>query len=203
MRFTSIIVSGLCLASSLFASGLKVKEGQLAPRFSLIRLDDAQKRVGLRDFADSARRATKPDFGKPVILSFWSTTCVNCKAEFPRLQKWATAHPDVQFFPVLVEDVDPAQGMAWLRAAGVSVDGLHDRYQVVGKSYGVCEGNTCTVPALVVIGPDQKVKLAKSGYHPEEPMEALLTAAVSTTPVVPAPVQVAAPVPAPVPAKKP
>ena len=171
-------VSVLLLAAAVFSSGLKVKEGQVAPRFSLIRLDDSQKRVNLRDFADSARHAAKPDFGKPVVLSFWSTTCVNCKAEFPRLQKWASNHPEVVFLPVLVEDVDPAQGMAWLRAAGVAANGLHDRYQVLGKSYGVCEGNTCTVPALVAIGADQKIRLVRSGYHAQEPLESQLDAAV-------------------------
>jgi thiol-disulfide isomerase/thioredoxin len=173
------LISLLIFAMSAFAAGLKVKPGQTAPRFSLTRLDSAQRRVGLRDFADSTRHAAHPEFGRPVVLSFWSTTCVNCKAEFPRLQKWAAVHPEVQFLPVLVEDVDPAIGMDWLRAAGVAVNGLHDRYQVVGKSYGVCEGNLCTVPALVAIGPDQKVALATSGYHPAEPMEADLDKALA------------------------
>jgi thiol-disulfide isomerase/thioredoxin len=169
----------LLLASVAFSAGLKVQPGQTAPRFSLTRLDSAQKRVSLRDFADSARHAIHPEFGRPVVLSFWGTTCVNCKAEFPRLQKWAAAHPEVQFLPILVEDVDPAEGMQWLRSAGVAANGLHDRYQVVGKSYGVCEGNLCTVPALVVIGPDQKVALANSGYHPEVALEANLDKALA------------------------
>ena len=169
----------LLLAATAFSSGLKVQPGQTAPRFSLTRLDSAQRRISLRDFADSARRATHPEFGRPVVLSFWSTTCVNCKAEFPRLQKWATSHPEVLFLPILVEDVDPAEGMQWLRSAGVVANGLHDRYQVVGKSYGVCEGNVCTVPALVAIGPDQKVTLAVSGYHPNDPMESNLDKALA------------------------
>jgi len=143
-----------------------------------IQADDPLKRFALRDFADSARHAAHPDFGHPVVLAFWSTTCVNCKAEFPRLQKWLANSPDVQFLPVLVEDVDPAVGMQWLRSIGVAANGLHDRYQVTGKSYGVCEGGVCTVPALVVVGPDQKVKLARSGYHPEEKLESLLDKAV-------------------------
>ena len=168
----------LLLAIAAFSSGLKIQPGQTAPRFSLTRLDSAQKRVSLRDFADSARHAAHPEFGRVVVLSFWSTTCVNCKAEFPRLQKWAALHPEVQFLPVLVEDVDPAEGLQWLRSAGVSANGLHDRYQVVGKSYGVCEGNLCTVPALVAIGPDQKVNFVRSGYHPEEALESLLDKAL-------------------------
>ncbi|HXP90992.1 MAG TPA: TlpA disulfide reductase family protein [Fibrobacteria bacterium] len=173
------VILVLLLATGVFAEGLKVVPGQTAPRFSLVRLDSAQRRVNLRDFADSARHALHRDFGRPVVLSFWSTTCVNCKAEFPRLQRWATAHPSVLFLPVLVEDDDPSQGIQWLRSAGVKASGLLDRYQVVGKSYGVCEGEICTVPDLVAIGPDQQVKLARQGYHPELPLEADLDKALS------------------------
>jgi len=177
---SSLVFCLFCALFSLeaFGSGLSVKTGQLAPRFSLVRLDDAQKRLALRDLADSARHAAHPNFGRPVVIAFWSTTCVNCKAEFPRIQKWAAARPDVEFVPILEEDVDPAAGVQWLRASGVSANGLHDRYQTTGKAYGVCEGNVCTVPALVVVGPDQKVKFASSGYHPEEKLETILDKAV-------------------------
>jgi thiol-disulfide isomerase/thioredoxin len=176
MRLSTVVLLSI---ASAFATGLSVQPGHTAPRFSLVRLDSAQRRVNLRDFADSARHASHPEFGRPVVLSFWSTTCVNCKAEFPRLQKWATAHPNVLFLPVLVEDDDPAEGVHWLRSAGVKENGLLDRYQVAGKSYGVCEGEICTVPALVAIGPDQQVKLARLGYHPELPLEADLDRALS------------------------
>jgi len=175
MRLLSLILtlSGLSMASG----ALKVQPGQSAPRFLLLRLDDDSKRTGLRDFADSARRAANPSWGKPVVLAFWSTTCVNCRAEMPRLQKWAEAR-DVAFLPMLVENVEPAAGMAWLDGVGVKARGLHDRYQVAGKNYGVCDGNLCTVPAMVAIGPDGKVKLAKSGYVPTEPLEKDLDAAL-------------------------
>jgi thiol-disulfide isomerase/thioredoxin len=178
MRLSTVVLLSI---ANIFATGLKVQPGQTAPRFSLVRLDSAQRRVNLRDFADSSRHALHPEFGHPVVLSFWSTTCVNCKAEFPRLQRWAAAHPSVEFLPILVEDADPAQGTQWLRSAGVKENGLLDRYQVAGKAYGVCEGEICTVPALVAIGPDQQVKLARQGYHPERPLEADLDKALSLT----------------------
>lgn len=152
------------------ASDFKVQVGQTAPRFFLVRLDNDSKRTGLRDFADSARRAADSNWGKPVVLAFWTTTCVNCRAEMPRLQKWADSR-DIAFLPMLVENTDPATGLAWLDGIGVKARGLHDRYQVAGQNYGVCDGRMCTVPALVAISPDGVVRLAKSGYVPSEPLE--------------------------------
>ncbi|MCB9496565.1 MAG: TlpA family protein disulfide reductase [Fibrobacteria bacterium] len=169
-----LVVPALLLASLAWSSGsLKVQPGQIAPRFLLVKLDNDSKRQALRDFADSARRAADSTWGKPVVLSFWSTTCVNCRAEMPRIQAWANGR-DVAYLPLLVENIDPAAGMQWLQKVGVSSPGLHDRYQVVGKNYGVCEGSVCTVPALVAIRPDGRVALTRSGYDPQEPLEALL-----------------------------
>ena len=51
------------------------------------------------------------------------------------------------------------------------------RYQVAGKSYGVCQGQVCTVPATVVIAPDQTVRLFKSGYNPADSLEKELNVA--------------------------
>jgi len=183
---SKILPALLLVAAAAFGGGaLKVKPGQSAPRFLLVRLDDDSKRQALRDFADSARRAANPTWGKPVVLAFWSTTCVNCRAELPRLQKWADAR-NVAFLPMLVENVEPAAGLSWLDGVGVKARGLHDRYQVAAKNYGVCDGSLCTVPALVGIGPDGRVKLAKSGYVSTEPLESDLDAALGTVAAAPA-----------------
>ena len=164
-------VLSLLFATAVFSGApLKVQPGQAAPRFFLVRLDNDAKRTGLREFADSARRAADSTWGKPVVMAFWTTTCVNCRAEMPRLQKWADTR-DIAFLPMLVENVEPSVGISWLEGIGVKARGLHDRYQVTGQNYGVCDGRMCTVPALVAISPDGKVRLAKSGYVPTEPLE--------------------------------
>ncbi|MBK9578907.1 MAG: TlpA family protein disulfide reductase [Fibrobacteres bacterium] len=179
MKFLLALVLGLS-ASSLWASGdLKIQPGQLAPRFNLVRLDDPTKRLSLRDLADSAKAASQPGFGKFVILSFWSTTCVNCRAEMPRIQTWLAGKTSVEWVPVLVENVEPEAGLQWLKSSRLLTPGILDRYQAVGKSYGVCQAQVCTVPALVVIGPDQKVRLVKSGYRPTDSLEVELNRAIA------------------------
>jgi len=188
MRLSALLVSFAGLAFGTTAP--KLTPGQVAPRFLLVRLDDDAKRVGLRDYADSARRAANPTWGKPVVLAFWSTTCVNCRAEMPRIQKWAETR-DVVFMPMLVENVEPSAGIAWLDGIGVQAKGLHDRYQVAGKNYGVCDGGVCTVPAMVAIGPDGKVKMSRTGYSQAEPLEADLDVALEFALPPPPPTKIA------------
>lgn len=177
MRMIVPVFSLLLAVSAFSGAPLKVQPGQTAPRFFLVRLDNDAKRIGLREYADSARRAADSTWGKPVVMAFWTTTCVNCRAEMPRLQKWADTR-DIAFLPMLVENVEPSAGISWLEGIGVKAKGVHDRYQVAGQNYGVCDGRMCTVPALVAISPDGKVRLAKSGYVPTEPLEADLDRAL-------------------------
>jgi len=163
------------LASVCLAEGaLKVKVGQISPTFSMPTLPDPVRRVSLREFADSARFAANPKFGKPVLIAFWNTACVPCRAEFPRLQKWIAKRPDVKFIPWLIEDTDPAGPLQWLRSIGIQDPGVLDKYAAKASQFVVCEAKLCHVPALVSISPDQRVRLAKSGYEPNEPLEAML-----------------------------
>lgn len=180
MKIQIALLAGL-LVGAVSAGELKLQPGQVAPRFSLVRLEDATKRLSLRDLADSAKFLTQPGFGKTVVLSFWSTTCVNCRAEMPRIQTWLAGKSSVEWVPVLVENVEPETGLQWLKSSRLQTPGILDRYQVAGKAYGVCLGQVCTVPALVVIGPDQRVRLVKSGYQPSDSLEAELDRAVAST----------------------
>lgn len=170
----SMVVTAL-LTGICFAEGaLKVKVGQMSPTFSMPSLPDPVRRVSLREYADSARFAANPKFGKPVLIAFWNTACVPCRAELPRLQKWVSKRPDVKFIPWLIEDTDPAVPLQWLRSIGIQEPGVIDKYAAKASQFVVCEGKLCHVPALVSISPDQRIRLAKSGYEPSEALEAML-----------------------------
>lgn len=178
MKIRCILFAGL-LVGTLSAGELKLHPGQMAPRFSLVRLEDPAKRLSLRDLADSAKVLSQPGFGKTVVLSFWSTTCVNCRAEMPRIQTWLAGKSNVEWVPVLVENVEPEIGLQWLKSSRLQTPGILDRYQVAGKAYGVCVGQVCTVPALVVVGPDQRIRMVKSGYQPTDSLEAEMDRAMA------------------------
>jgi thiol-disulfide isomerase/thioredoxin len=175
MKFWNWLVGTAVLAGVGFAQGaLRVKVGQMAPTFSMPSLVDPTRRISLREHADSARFATNPKFGKSVLIAFWNTSCVPCRAELPRLQKWVSKRPDVKFIPWLIEDTDPSAPLQWLRSIGVQDPGVFDKYAAKASQFVLCEAKQCHVPALVSISPDQRVRLAKSGYVPSEPLEAML-----------------------------
>ncbi len=159
-------------------STLKVKPGDLAPRFMLPKLDDDRQRLALSQFVDSAK-CSRQKSCKPVVMAFWSTSCVPCRKELPRLQAWASQRPDVVFWPILVDaTTESTKGLQWLESVGVASKGLQDPYQAVGSRYGVCEHSLCNVPALVAIGSDGRVKVAHQGYSEASPLEQELNKAL-------------------------
>ncbi|MEN9355580.1 MAG: hypothetical protein RL318_2905 [Fibrobacterota bacterium] len=177
MRFLFLFA---CLASSLLAgnSALKVKEGDVAPRFMLAKLEDDRQRIALSQFVDSAK-CIRMKACRPVVLAFWSTTCIPCRKELPRLQAWSNSRPQALFWPILVDaTTESNSGIQWLDQIKVTTRGLQDPYQSVGSRYGVCVGNLCNVPALVAIGADGKVKYAHQGYADSLALEAILDKAL-------------------------
>jgi thiol-disulfide isomerase/thioredoxin len=175
----SLVLLGL-LATSLLAgnSTLKVKAGDVAPHFMLSRLDDDRQRIALSQFVDTSR-CKRQKTCKPVVMAFWSTSCIPCRKELPRLQAWSEKRPQVAFLPVLVDaTTESSKGLQWLAQVNVATKGLLDPYQTVGTRYGVCEGNLCNVPALVAIGADGKVKFAHQGYADSTALESILDKAL-------------------------
>lgn len=170
----------LVLAAVLLADEgkLNVTLNQPAPGLSLPSLIDERQRMSLRDFVEPARCAHRKSC-RPVILAFWSTSCVPCRKELPRLQVWADQHSNVLFWPILVDDAAKSvPGVQALERLGVHDLGLHDLYQVAGERYGVCKHSLCNVPALVVVGEDGNVRLAHQGFDANSDLEAQLNQAL-------------------------
>jgi cytochrome c biogenesis protein CcmG/thiol:disulfide interchange protein DsbE len=97
--------------------------GKVAPDFALVDLDGAPVQL-------SALRGT------PVVLNFWATWCMPCKAEHPLLVAAARARPDVRFFGVVYGD-QPDAVRRYLAKAGTSYPHLVDPGDGVAVDYGV------------------------------------------------------------------
>jgi cytochrome c biogenesis protein CcmG, thiol:disulfide interchange protein DsbE len=96
-----------------------------APKFSLTRLDDANRVVRLEDLR-----------GKPFILNVWASWCVACREEHPVLVEFAKKRA-VPLYGLDYKDTRADAG-AWLSRFGNPYDvSLFDADGRVGIDFGV------------------------------------------------------------------
>ena len=96
-----------------------------APKFSLARLDDANRVVRLEDLR-----------GKPFILNVWASWCVACREEHPVLVEFAKKRA-VPIYGLDYKDTRADAG-AWLARFGNPYDvSLFDADGRVGIDFGV------------------------------------------------------------------
>ena len=88
----------------------------------------------LQDLQGKVWKLSESD--KPVVLNFWATWCVPCKAEHPLLMQSASIYTDVQFLGVLYGD-NPAKAEVYLRSAGSAYPTLLDPTGATAAAYGV------------------------------------------------------------------
>jgi len=76
---------------------------------------------------------------KNIILSFWATYCVPCKAEMPRLaeleNKYAAAKNLRLVFISIDGESEKDAALAMLNGMGINSECLFDIYQVTAKKY--------------------------------------------------------------------
>lgn len=111
--------------------------------------------VELEDLAGKVHKLSGQD--KPVVLNFWATWCVPCKAEHPVLLQNASLYPDVQFFGVLYGD-NPAKAQAYLNSAGSTYPTLMDPSGATAAAYGVTG-----VPETFFIDAEQVIRFRHNG----------------------------------------
>lgn len=98
--------------------------GDVAPDFSIELLDGTSFRLSSHLEND----------GRPVILNLWASWCGPCREEMPALDAAATAHPDVFFLGVAVED-DPLAAEAFAEEIAVGYALAIDEADRVGRRY--------------------------------------------------------------------
>ena len=114
----------------------------------------------------SAPTAWKP--GKPLVMDFFATWCVPCKAELPQLQaaySELSRNSDIQF--VLVgSDVGgdtPERVRAFAKKQRITIPLAFDPGCRVRNKFG-----TLGLPSIVVIDRTGQVRLIRQGYNPAE-----------------------------------
>jgi len=126
--------------------GLSVKVGDPAPNFSLTGIDG--KEVSLASLK-----------GKVVLLDFWATWCMPCKASMPLIQK---IHDDYKDKDVAVFGINTFE-----KREGAGKKFMEEKKYTYGcllKGDDLARACGVTgIPALIVIGKDGKVVFAETG----------------------------------------
>ncbi|UCD39192.1 MAG: TlpA family protein disulfide reductase [Fidelibacterota bacterium] len=135
--------------------------GQPAPTFFLPRLDGGSfylsRVVGAK---------AKADQRKPVVVSFFQTTCIPCKAEIAELEKLQDEFPGVVIYLV---DLNEEDGLVkeYIERFDLKLQMLMDRYGAVGKKYGVVDENGLAIlPNSFIVAQDGSIYYHHTGFKP-------------------------------------
>ncbi len=134
--------------------------GGKAPTFSLPRLNGKQfymsKTVGPK---------VKAKDRKPVVISFFQTTCIPCKAEIAELEKLQKEFPGIIIF--LVDLNEKKELVAeYIERFDIKLEMLLDIHAVAGKKYGVVEGGVAHLPNTFVVAADGTLYYHHTGFKP-------------------------------------
>jgi len=106
----------------------------------------------------------------PVVLDFWATWCGPCRAELPHLQSLSGKYRGrVAFYGVNSSDTSP-DIVAFAKQNGLTFPMLDDREHAVAFLYGAD-----SIPLLVVVDTQGRVRSVASGYNPDENIETSLS----------------------------
>jgi peroxiredoxin len=145
-----VLVGGFAIGQSLFFGNDTPREGNKAPGFSLLGMDDKTHR--LEDYR-----------GKPLIINFWASWCEPCKVEMPAIQNQYMKWKD-KGVQVIGMNLDEPQVtvQSFVKQYQLTFPILYDPGWVVRDLYGVTK-----YPTTFFIDASGEIRLIKLGVMDE------------------------------------
>jgi peroxiredoxin len=145
-----VLVGGFAIGQSLFFGDAAPREGDTAPGFSLLGIDD--QTYHLSDFK-----------GKTVLINFWASWCEPCKYEMPAIQNTYDKLKD-QGFVVLGVNLDEPQitVQSFVKQYNLTFPILYDPGWAVRDRYAVTK-----YPTTFFVDAAGKIRLVKLGVMDE------------------------------------
>lgn len=164
--FSTILLSLVLTTAALAQQNLQV--GQPAPDFAAQTLDG--ETVNLKDLQ-----------GKVVVLTFWSTRCAICHAEFPKLNQIVERYKqqDVVFLAVTMEN--EAKVNPYLKRNQISSTVLTNGFGVVLKYANMTKdgGINMGFPSYFLINKAGTIGLRSEGWDKTQTLESQLVRLLS------------------------
>jgi len=95
---------------------------------------------------------------RPIVLSFFTTSCIPCRKEIPYLHTLQENYPDVKVLLVNVGE-EPELISNYIKSMGYTLPVLLDRYGKIAEKYFAK-----VTPTLITINTEGKIDFYKQGY---------------------------------------
>lgn len=155
----------LCVQATLVYAS---ESGDLAPTFYLTDLRG-------NDFFASKVYGDQAKEPSAVVLSFFATWCIPCRAEVPQLEILSQEFPEIQFYLVAVKDPED-KILKWLNDLKVELPVLNDKYGNTAKKFNVIGESdsgqeVASLPSLFIIDKAGIIVYQHTGYKPGDELE--------------------------------
>ncbi len=128
--------------------------GKKAPKFYAKRLNDEDFFLSHR-VGDRAR----PQMKAPLVISFFTTTCIPCRQEIPCLMELEQQYPQIGFYLVNIGEKKERINK-YVNKMRYRLPVLLDKYGMIAEKY-----QAQVTPTLVIISEEQEVLFYKRGFN--------------------------------------